>query len=98
MSRNKEAVIREKLAIMIEIATNIVDISYSDICAAIKESSTYKELENDNFCVMYDSPQANLSAIGEELRERGHWLGNIITDDNIIKAMINMREQNLKRR
>lgn len=91
------SVIKEKLAIMIDLVMHITGSSYCEAYMLIKASKTYKELENNNFCVMYDSPQANLSAIGDELRALGNPLGNLITDKNIAMTMLRMREINMSK-
>lgn len=98
MEKNKkdkiEDMIWEKVSIMIEIIMTITNCSYSDAYSIIQKSKTYGYLKERNYAVLHDSPQANLSSIGEELRARQHNLGTLITDANIILAMKKIREVN----
>lgn len=85
-----------RLSIMIELLMIILDCRYSEAYKIIVKSKTYKYLVEEDFATLYDSPQANLSDIGKELRENHNRLGMKITDQNIIKATTFLREQNKK--
>lgn len=92
-----ENVILEKVSIIIDIMMLILNCSYSDAYEVITKSKTYSFLQQKDYCTLHDSPQANLSSIGKELRENNIDIGFRITDDNIKLAMIKMREQNLNK-
>lgn len=80
--------VEEKLSIMTELLIIILNYDYSEAYDIIVKSQTYKWLKDLDYATMYDSPQANLSSIGEELRASNNPLGTKITDENIKKAMI----------
>lgn len=88
----------EKVAIMIDIMIKILGCDYGDAFNIIIRSKTYRLLKKGNYSTLHDSPQANLSSIGQELRESGdakrQKLGNELTDQNIKKAMFLMVEEN----
>lgn len=90
-----ELVIQEKISIMIEIVMTITGCEYSDAYKMITASKTYSYMKAYDYSVLHDSPQANLSDIGEELRNSNNKLGVIITENNIKKAMLKIREKNL---
>lgn len=96
IDKDMEKVIDAKVAIMIEILMIILNCSYSDAYNLVRGSKTYGYLLNLDYATLHDSPQANLSSIGEELRNCNINTGHIITDDNIKKAMIHLREINMK--
>lgn len=54
----------------------------------------YKNLEQNDYSTLYDSLQANLASLEQELRESNNPLGYSITDDSIRTAMIKMRRNN----
>ena len=54
-------------------------------------------MQEQVYKTLHDSPQANLSDIGEELRKAGNKLGQMITDTNIKRAMLQMREENIRK-
>lgn len=91
-------VILEKMSIMIDIMIKILGCEYSDAYGIIIRSKTYSLLQKGNYSALHDSPQANLSSIGQELRESMNTehqkLGNALTDQNIKKAMLLMIEEN----
>lgn len=84
----------QRLDIIINIMMQITNCSYSDAYEIIINTSVFKQLEELDYSTLYDSPQANLSSIGKELREKDIELGYLITDANIKKAMFNMRSNN----
>lgn len=90
-------VILEKIAIIIDIMMIILNCSYSDAYDIITKSKTYAFLRQRDYSTLHDSPQANLSLIGKELRENNIEIGYKITDDNIKLAMLKIREQNLNK-
>ncbi|MBQ3164501.1 MAG: hypothetical protein IJC02_08190 [Lachnospiraceae bacterium] len=90
-------VILEKVSIIIDIMMSILGCSYSEAYEIIVNTKTYHFLQERDYGTLHDSPQANLSSIGEELRQINNDIGNVITDENIKKAMIAMRNANLKK-
>lgn len=90
--------ILEKIAIMIDIMIEITNCSYSDAYEVIANSETFKHLHRLDYATSYDSPQANLASIGEELRSANNRLGGLITDDSIKEAMSRMREKCISER
>lgn len=90
-------VIGAKVAIMVEIVMHILDCSYSDAYYIIVGSDTYHLMQEQVYKTLHDSPQANLSDIGEELRKAGNKLGQMIADTNIKRAMLQMREENIRK-
>jgi hypothetical protein len=88
-------VVLEKVSIMIDILMQILNCSYSDAYNIIIKSRTYSFLIQKDYSTMHDSPQANLSSIGEELRIANNHLGKNITDENIKVAMLKLRQHNL---
>jgi hypothetical protein len=88
----------EQVSIMIELMMKILNCSYSDAYKVIKNSETYYYLNRHDFAMLYDSPQANLSSIGQELRDKHDILGNYITDENIIDVVWKTRQMNLMKR
>lgn len=96
MEKEIADVINEKAAIIIEIMIEILNCSYSDAYNIVVNTKVYQYMNQLDYSTLHDSPQANLSAIGEELRQNNNRLGNLITDDNIKKAMLSMREKNLQ--
>lgn len=86
-----------RLSIMIELLMEILHCSYSYAYMIITKSETYYYLVQDDYATTYDSPQANLDSIGEELRQQGDTLGSKITAENIIKAMQSIRDRNLRK-
>ena len=96
-SKNIDDGMQARIAIIINIIIQITHCSYSEAREIIINSETFNRLKQGNYSTLYDSPQANLSSIGEELRRNNNRLGLLITDDNIRKAMLEMRKANLKR-
>ena len=86
----------EKVAIMIELIMTITNCRYSDAYKIITKSNVYSRLVSKEYSNVHDSPQANLSSIGVELRANIDHLGDVITDENIIKAFRKLRDINLK--
>lgn len=86
----------EKVAIMIELIMTITNCRYSDAYSIITKSNVYSRLVRKEYSDVHDSPQANLSSIGAELRDKMEPLGNVLTDENIIKAVRKLRDINLK--
>lgn len=97
MGKNIDDGMQARIAIIINIIIQITHCSYSEAREIIINSETFYRLKQGNYSTLYDSQQANLSSIGEELRRSNNRLGLLITDDNIRKAMLEMREANLKR-
>lgn len=91
-----ELAVQEKLSIMIDIMIGITNLSYYECYKILEDTYTVKKLHDNNFSIMHDSPQANLSDIGKELRSRGLKIGEKITDDNIIRYTWQTRKRNLK--
>lgn len=87
--------LQEKIAVMLDILVIILNCSYSDAYDIISSSDVYRLLKENNYPTVYDSPQANLSMIGHELRLKNNPVGNIITDTNIKRAMQIMRRRNI---
>lgn len=87
--------LQEKLAIMLDILVTVLNCSYSDAFEIISSSDVYRLLKENNYPTVYDSPQANISMIGQELRLKNNPVGNIITDANIKRAMQIMRRRNI---
>lgn len=83
----------ERLEIIENIITEILNCTKSDAHSIVIASQMYKNLEQNDYTTLYDSPQANLSSLGQELRESNNYLGYSITDGNIRKAMIKMRNK-----
>lgn len=92
-----EDLILEKLSIIIEIMMKILDCSYSEAYEIITKSETYYFLQQRDYSTLHDSPQANLSSIGEELRQKNIAIGYKLTDDGIRDAVWAMRQKNLKK-
>ena len=90
-------VICAKVSIIIDTMISILGCSYSEAYEIIVNTKTYHFLQERDYGTLHDSPQANLSSIGEELRQKNNDIGNVITDENIKKAMIAMRNANLKK-
>lgn len=86
--------IQEKIAIMTDILILVLNCSCSDAYEIISGSAVYELLKENNYPTVYDSPQANLSMIGHELRLKNNPVGNKITDENIKLAMQILRERN----
>lgn len=84
----------ERLEIIEDILAEILNCTKSDAYSIMMASQIYKNLEQNDYSTIYDSPQANLSSLGQELRESNNPLGYSITDDNIRAAMIKMRVNN----
>lgn len=59
----------ERLDIIEDILTEILSCTKSDAHNIIIASQMYKNLEKNDYSTIYDSPQANLSSLGQELRE-----------------------------
>lgn len=87
--------LQEKIAVMLDILVTILSCSYSEAYGIINSSDVYRLLKENNYPTVYDSPQANLSMIGRELRLKNNPVGNIITDANIKRAMQIMRRHNI---
>ena len=83
----------ERLDIIEDILTEILSCTKSDAHSIVIASQMYKNLEQNDYSTLYDSPQANLSSLGQELRESNNPLGYSITDDNIRTAMIKMKNK-----
>lgn len=81
-----------KITIMTDILILVLNCSCSDAYEIISSSDVYKILKENNYPTVYDSPQANLSMIGQELRLKNNPVGNIITDENIKRAMQTLKE------
>lgn len=96
--KETELVIQEKLSIMIELLMTITNCEYSDAYRVIAASKTYRYLKAYDYSALHDSPQANLCDIGKELRSQNHRLGQVITENNIKKAILKLREINLTHR
>ena len=86
----------ERISIMIDIMMVILKCSYSDAYSLIINSNTFQYLQQKDYGTLHDSPQANLASIGEELRIKKIEVGEHITDTNIARAMLIMRENYLK--
>lgn len=84
----------ERLEIVENMITEILNCTKSDAHNIIIASQMHKNLEQNDYSTLYDSPQANLSSLGQELRESNNPLGYNITDDNIRAAMVKMRNNN----
>ena len=84
----------ERLDIIEDILTEILSCTKSDAHSIVIASQMYKNLEQNDYSTLYDSPQANLSSLGQELRESNNPFGYSITDDNIRSVMIKMRGNN----
>ena len=97
IDKEMETVIDAKVAIMIEILMVILNCNYSDADKIVRNSATYGYLLHLDYATLYDSPQANLSSIGQELRNHNVNIGSNITDANIKKAMLHLREINMKK-
>lgn len=93
-SIDTENVILEKLSIIIDIMMQILNCSYSDAYDVVTKSKTYLFLQQKDYSTLHDSPQANLSSIGKELRDNNIDIGFKLTDNNIRLAMLKMREIN----
>lgn len=91
-----ELAVQEKLSIMIDIMIGITNLSYYECYKTLEDTYVVKQLHDNNFPIMHDSPQANLSEIGKELRSKGLEIGEKITDDNIISYTWQTRQRNLK--
>lgn len=98
IDKEMEKVIDAKVAIMIEILMVILNCSYSDAYKIVRKSKTYRYLTSLDYATLHDSPQANLSSIGQELRSCNIDIGNVVTDENIKKAMLHLRDINLKQK
>ena len=85
-----ENINREKIAIIIDILRFILGCSYSDAYNIVINSKMYYSLKQQDYGTLYDSPQANLSTIGVELREKNIDIGYKITDKAIKHAMLVM--------
>lgn len=83
----------ERIAIIIEIVMVITNCSYSDAYELVTNTRTYKFLTIKDYSTIHDSPQANLSSMGNDLRRINNPIGNKITDENIKQAMRILREQ-----
>lgn len=84
----------KRLDIIEDILIEILSCTKSDAHNIIIASQMYKNLEQNDYSTLYDSPQANLSSLGQELKESNNPLGYSITDDSIRTAMIKMRCNN----
>lgn len=84
----------ERLDIIEDILTKILSCTKSDAHNIITASQMHKNLEQNDYSTLYDSPQANLASLGQELKESNNPLGYSITDDSIRAAMIKMRSNN----
>lgn len=84
----------ERLDIIEDILTKILSCTKSDAHNIIIASQMHKNLEQNDYSTLYDSPQANLASLGQELKESNNPLGYSITDDSIRAAMIKMRSNN----
>lgn len=96
MEKEVKCVLDEKLSIMIELLMVILSCSYSDAYVIIVSSKVYSYMENLDYATLHDSPQANLSDIGKELRLSNSSLGNKITDISIKNAVLYLRSLNIK--
>lgn len=90
ITNETDNIILERLSIIIDLMITILGCSYSDAYNIITKSKTYYYLKQKDYSTLHDSPQANLSSIGIELREQNIPIGQKITDENIKKAMISM--------
>lgn len=84
----------ERIDIIEDMLIEILNCTKSDAHSIVIASQMYKNLEQNDYSTLYDSPQANLSSLGQELRESNNPLGYNITDDNIRTAMVKMRDNN----
>lgn len=87
----------ERLSIMIELLTVIWNCKYSDAFIVIENTKVYNNIAGD-YGTTYESPQSNVSRIGEELRLSGNKLGYAVTDENIRSAVLSIRKMNLRNR
>ena len=83
---NKQEIIKVKLSILIDIFMKITNYTYEKSYEIIVNTDVYNHLINLDYATLYDSPQANLSDIGKELRNNGIEIGNLITD-KVIKEL-----------
>lgn len=83
----------KRLEIIENILTEILNCTKSDVHSIVIASQMYKNLEQNDYSTLYDSPQANLSSLGQESKESNNPLGYSITDDSIRVAMIKMRNK-----
>jgi hypothetical protein len=88
-----ERELADRLSIMMDVLTQILKCSQSEAHNIIINSETYKWLVDKDYSTLYDSPQANLSSIGQELREHNNSLGRLITDENITTAILKLRNK-----
>lgn len=86
----------ERLSIMIELLTIIWNCKYSDAFMVIENTKVYNNILAGDYGTTYESPQSNVSRIGEELRHNGNKLGNVVTDENIRLAVLRIRNRNMK--
>ena len=68
---------------MKDLLVKILSCTDNEAEEIIKNSETYYWLCKKDYATLYESPQANLSSIGEELRKKNNPLGLLVTDENI---------------
>lgn len=90
LSEFEEEVLDEKLEIMIDIISTILDFEREVSLSMIKSTEIYASLVQEDFRTSYGSPQENVEDIGRELVSKGHKIGQFLTADNIRKAMLCM--------
>ena len=88
----------ERLSIMIELLMTIWNCKYSDAYMVIENTRVYNNILSGDYGTTYESPQSNVSRIGDELRHSGNRLGNSVTDDNIRLAVMSIRNKNINNR
>lgn len=88
----------ERLSIIIELLTIIWNCKYSDAFMIIENTKVYNNILAGDYGTTYESPQSNVSRIGEELRLSGNKLGYAVTDENIRLAVLSIRNRNLNSR
>lgn len=88
----------ERLFIMIELLTVIWNCKYSDAFIVIENTKVYNNnnILAGDYGTTYESPQSNVSRIGEELRLSRNKLGYAVTDENIRLAVLSIRNRNMK--
>ena len=83
--------LQERISIMTELLKVILNCNERVDNNIISNTQTYKRLVERDYSTLYDSSQANLASIGEELRRNNNLLGGLITDENIRAAMKKIR-------
>ena len=87
-----------RIQLMIDIIIRIINCTQSEAHEIIMKSEVYRRLKAGDYATLYQSIPCCIDDIGIELRKQNSPLGNQITSDNIIKVIVEMREDNLKRK